>query len=340
MSEAAARMRRRTIVWLAGAAGVAVLMGGLSFLPPGKPATRAEVGALVLPDFAANAGKAQLVMVTTGEESYHLVHNADGWVLAEKGSYRVEPERIAELTRALSAIRYARPMTREGKKFDRIGLGDPAEGGTGALLEVGDGSGTNFAKLIVGYRDGTSYVRMPDDLQAWAVDGATLPPLQRGARWLDLDVVSVAADQIADVQVRPKGSPSYRLIPVDETGQQFNLAPPHASRSAVTSFAPTLAATALSRFAPIDVAPANTVATGAPAAQYIVRTHQGVAVIAQAWRSADRGWVTIGAATGEGATPEARAAAEAINARTTGWAFALTELDWGVFATPLAALVE
>jgi hypothetical protein len=315
-------------------------MGGLSFLPPGPSATRAEVGSLVLPDFAANAGKVQLVMVTTGEESYHLVHNPDGWVLSEKGSYPVEPERIAELTRALSAIRYARPMTRDDKKFDRIGLGDPTQGGTGALLEAGDGSGTSFARLIVGYRDGTSYVRMPDDLQAWAVDGAALPPLQRGARWLDLDVVSVAADQIVDVQVRPKGSTSYRLVPADSAGRQFNLAPPHASRNAVASFAPTLAATALSRFAPIDTARADSVAVGAPISQYTVRTRQGVAIIVQAWRSGDSGWVTIGAATGEGATPEARAGAEAINARAAGWAFQLTELDWGAFATPLAALVD
>lgn len=340
MSAAAAKARQRTVVWLAGVAGIAVLLGGLSFLPPGRPASRAEVGEEVLPGFATQSDKVQLVMVTTGEESYHLVHNADGWVLAEKGSYPVEPERIAELTRALSAIKYARPMTRDDKKFDRIGLGDPMKDGTGALLEVGDGSGTSFAKLIVGYRDGTSYVRMPDDLQAWAVDGATLPPLQRGARWLELDVVSVAAGQVADVQVRPKAGPAYRLIPADETGQQFNLAPPYASRRTMASFAPTIAATALSRFAPTDVAPANTVATGEPAGQYIVRTRQGVAIIVQAWRSGDRGWVTIGAATGEGATPETKADAEAINARAAGWAFGLTELDWGAFATPLAALVE
>lgn len=340
MSAAAANARRRMIVWLAGAAGIAMLMGGLSFLPPARPPLRAEVGEPVLPGFAANADKVQLIMVTTGEEAYHLVRNGDDWVLAEKGSYPVAPERIAELVRALSAMAYARPMTRDDKKFDRIGLGDPAAGGTGALLEVGDGSGTSFAKLLVGYRDGTSYVRMPDDLQAWAVAGATLPPLQRGARWLDLDVVGVAPAEIAEVQVRPRTGPSYRLVPSDETGGQFGLAPPHASRRAVTPFAPTLAATALSRFAPVDVARADTVASGAPESQYIVRTRQGVSVIVQSWRSDGRGWVTVGAATGEGATAEARAEAETINARANGWAFALTELDWGAFATPLAVLVE
>jgi hypothetical protein len=340
MSAAAGNARRRMIVWLAGAAGTAMLMGGLSFLPPARPPLRAEVGERVLPGFAANADKIQLVMVTTGEEAYHLVRNDDEWVLAEQGSYPVEPERIAELTRALSAITYARPMTRDDKKFDRIGLGDPATGGTGALLEVGDGSGTSFAKLLVGYRDGTSYLRMPADLQAWAVAGATLPPLQRGARWLDLDIVDVVPSEIADVQVRPRNGPSYRLVPSNATGQQFDLAPPYASRRAVAPFAPTLAATALSRFAPVDVARADTVMSGAPESQYIVRTRQGVSLIVQAWRSDDRCWVTVGAATGEGASAEARTEADAINARAAGWAFALSELDWGAFATPLAALVE
>ena len=340
MTNAAAAIRRRTVMWMAAAGVIAAVLAIASGLPPPPPGLRAEVGQAVLPGFGANAPKVGLVMVTTLEETYHLVRNPNGWVIAEKGAFPVDPERIAELTRALTAITYARPMTRDDKKFDRIGLGDPAKRGAGALLEVGDGNGNNFAKLIVGYRDGRSYVRTPDDLQAWAVDGATLPPLQRGARWADLAVVELAPEQILDVQVRPTGSPAYRLTPADASGQHFNLAPPHSSRRVLASFAPTLTASALSRFSPIDVAPASSIASGVPAAQYIARARTGVTLIVQAWRSHDRGWVTIGAATNETATKEAKADAAAINQRAAGWAFALTELDWGAFATPLSGLVE
>lgn len=325
---------------MGGAAFVAALLGGASFMPPKEEQQRAEVGRLVLPDFAGAAGKIGLVMVTTSEESYHIVRNGDRWVLTEKGAYPVAAERIAQLSRVLSDMKFDRPMTREDRKFDRIGLGDPLEGGTGALLEVSDGSGEIFAKLIVGYRDGRTYVRQPDDLQAWAVAGGDMPPLQRGARWLDLDVVSVSADQIADVQVRPAQGPGYRLLPADASGQQFVLAPPYANRPVLAAYAPTMAAQALTRFMPTDVAPANTIAAGAPAAQYTVRTKSGLAVIAQGWRSNQRGWVTIGVAAAENASPEAVAQAQVINARASGWAFALTELDWGTLTTPLAALVE
>ena len=34
------------------------------------------------------------------------------------------------------------------------------------------------------------------------------------------------------------------------------------------------------------------------------------------------------------------AEAQAINARSAGWAFALSEIDWGTLTTPLSALVE
>jgi hypothetical protein len=344
MSGAAAASRRKTVMWMGGVALAAALLAAISFLPPKEEQQRAEVGRLVLPDFSANADKIGLIMVTTSEESYHIVRNGDPaspqWVLSEKGSYPVETDRIARLTSALSNIKFDRPMTREDKKFDRIGLGDPLLGGTGALVEVSDGRGEIFAKLIVGYREGRSYVREPDDLQAWAVAGGDMPPLHRAARWLDLEIISVGADQIADIQVRPAQGPGYRLVPADEAGQQFALAPPNANRRIVAAYAPTLTALALSRFSPVDVAPANTIAAGTPVAQYILRTKPGLAIIAQGWRSGERGWVTIGAAAAENAPAEAIAEAQAINARAAGWAFALSELDWGTLTTPLSVLVE
>jgi hypothetical protein len=60
----------------------------------------------------------------------------------------------------------------------------------------------------------------------------------------------------------------------------------------------------------------------------------------RSWRKDERGWVTVSAAVGEGAPAEAAALAGGINAKAAPWAFALTELDWGTFSTPLSAIVE
>lgn len=338
MTSASAAMRRRTLIILAAAAGVSALLGAASFIPPGEELPRSEVGQRVLPAFESKAGLVSQIMVTTGEETYHLVKNDDGWVMPEKGNYPVNPARIRELTDALSFMTYARPMTRDEKKFDRIGLGDPTAGGTGALLEVGDDSGANFVKLLAGYRDGRSYVRRPDDLQAWVVGNGVLPPLQRAMRWLDLDVAPLKSTDIAGVDIRPTQGPAYSLVANADGG--FSLAPPYDRRPLVAALAPMVAAEPLTRLSPVDVARAMDVAVGAPVAEHITRTKSGVFIVARSWKKNDRGWVTISAATTDAATPEAVAQAEAINTKAAPWAFALTELDWGGFSTPLAAIAD
>ena len=338
MSKVGARRRRRTLIILAGVAGMSALLGALSFLPPERDLPRSEVGQRVLPAYETKTGFVSLIMVTTKEESYHIVRNGDDWVLAEKGSYLVSPARIQDLNLALSAITYGEAMTRDERKFDRIGAGDPGTGGTGALLEVGDGKGNSFAKLIVGFREGRSYVRRPDDLQAWAVNGAVLPPLQRATRWLELDVVSLPAADIAEVEVRPAQGPAYRLMRHAEGG--FGLAPPHHQRPVVAALGPRMVAEAVARFAPVDVAPASEIAVGRPVAEHITRTREGVAIVVRSWRAKDAGWVTVSAATMEGAGEAALKLAADINARAAPWAFGLNELDWGAYSTPLNAIAE
>ncbi len=332
MMQNAAGASRRRVALGAGLAGIAsAALAAVSLMPAAPARQRSEVGALVAPGLEARSADLRLIMVTTSEEVYHLVREGEDWVLPEKGGYRVRPERIGEMVRALTSLRYARPMTRDERKFDRIGLGDPTQGGTGALVEAGNGQGDVFAKLIVGYRRGSSYVRDPDDLQGWAATGEEMPPLQRGARWLDLEVVELDPADIAEVRVRPAGSPGYVLNPADASGAQFKLAPPLDARPLAASFAPNLPALALSRLSPSDVAAEKEIVGAAAAGDHVTRTRQGLEITARAWLSDERGWLTLSAA-GNGS--------EAVNARTAGWAFALTETDWGSFVMPLAAIVD
>lgn len=338
MSEVGARQRKKTLIILGAVAGACAILGAATFIPAQEDLPRSEVGLRVLPAYESKTSLVSLIMVSTQEESYHLVRNGDQWVLAEKGSYPVSPARIQDLNLALASITYSRAMTRDDRKFDRIGLGDPGAGGTGALLEVGDGQGNSFAKLIAGFRDGRSYVRKPDDLQAWAVEGAVLPPLQRAAYWLDLDVVKVAAADIVEADVRPAEGPAYRVTRQPDGG--FGLAPPHHQRLVLAALGPKMVAEALSRLAPIDVAPAPEIGVGQPLAEHITRTATGVAIVVRSWRANDRGWVTVSAATAENATPEAQQMAADINARAAPWAFGLNELDWSAYSTPLGAITE
>lgn len=339
MSSARRAARRKTVMWLAGAAVVAAILAMLAMQPPQPPPVRAEAGELVLPAFAEHAKDVRLVMVTTAEESYHLALDSDGWVLPEKGRHPVRADRIADLIAALSTMTYAQPMTRDEKKFDRIGLGDPGAGGAGATVEIGNGRGDGFATLIIGYRDGRSYVRLPNDLQAWAVDTKDMPPLQRGAAWLDLDIAKIAPGDIAEVLVRPVGGLAYGLVPADATGQRFEIAPPFNGRPMVAAFAASPPALAMTRFLPIDVTAATAVQEGRPMGEHTTRMKSGWEISTRLWRTATGGWAVIVASAGPAASQEAKKAAETANAKARGWAFRLTDNDFETMLTPLGAMV-
>ena len=340
MSGGAGHARRRTLAWMAGAAVLAVGLAAAALTPPPAPKARKEVGALVAPAFAARAGEVASITVTTVEETYHIVHGPDGWVEPERGNYKVASGRIDELVHAISGMRFAAPMTRDDKKFDRIGLGDPKQGGTGALVEIAGPNRDTLLKILVGFRDGRSYVREPDDLQAWAVKADGMPPLQRGARWLDLEVVALPAGSIREVEVRLVGRPAYRLTPKDPEGAQFSVAPPFDQRRPVAAFAATLPGQALRHFSPTDVAPLATLKDAKPVADHVTRIANGLEVTVHASKLGDRGWASVSARVEPAASAEAAAQAAQINARAAGWGFALGANDWSAFATPLEALVE
>ncbi len=293
MSAVAARARQRVLLAMGGAALLAVALAAIALAPPSAPPVRKEVGQPVAPNFAAKADAATVIKVTTSEESYSLVRGASGWSEPEKGGYPVAASRIVQLTHAISGMTFAAPMTRDDKKFDRIGLGDPNRGGTGALLEIDDASGAVLFKRLVGYRDGRSYVREPDDLQAWAVTADNMPPLQRGARWLDLDIVDIAADAIAGVDVKPVGRAAYRLTPQDASGARFALAPPYDKRPLAASFAPSLPGQALTHFLPLDVARADSLRDPRLVADHVTQTISGLVVTVHAFKVGDQGWVTL-----------------------------------------------
>ncbi|MBI1359742.1 MAG: DUF4340 domain-containing protein [Alphaproteobacteria bacterium] len=340
MSAVAAQARRRVLLGMGGAALVSVVLAAIALAPPSAPPVRREVGQLVAPDFAAKADAASVIKVSTSEESYSLVRGPAGWSEPEKGGYPVATSRIVQLTHAISGMTFAAPMTRDDKKFDRIGLGDPKRGGTGALVEIDDASGAVLFRRLVGYRDGRSYIREPDDLQAWAVNADDMPPLQRGARWLDLDIVEVDPKAIAEVEVRLAGRPAYRVTPDDASGARFSLAPPYDRRPLAANFAPTLPGQALTHFLPLDVARAGSLREPRLVADHVTRTRSGLVVTVHALKVGDQGWVTLSASAARDAAAGVAAEAEALSRRADGWAFALGANDWSAYATPIEAIIE
>lgn len=328
----------RRLSILGAAALVALIAAGLSLRDTATPGQRGEIGARVQPGFADHIADLGLIMVTTSEETYHLVRNPDGWVLTEKGDYPVDDERIVQLADAVDSMTFDQAMTRDERKFDLIGVGDPLAGGTGALLELGDGRGEVFAKMIVGYRFGRTYVRAPDDLQAWAVEVEDMPPLQRATAWLDLDPVKITRDEILEVSVQALVGAAYTLRAIDAEGEAFRLTPPNDDLRVLVPFSLSMVGTALASLDPADVAPSGARRGASLGGVHTTQLRDGTVIEATAWRMPDRGWITLAARAANDATAQARARAETINESAGGWSYAVTEAEWEAFTSPLALL--
>ena len=325
------RRRRNMIAGLGICAGVLALTLMLGAALEGGGGRRdARTGQPVLAGFQKAFSAIDRVIVTLPDDRYALERRADGgWGMADSGGYPVRAEALAALFDGLADMTYERARTADPDKFDRLGLGDPLSGGTGARIEILAGQ-NRIADLIAGRRRERTYVRLAGDERAWRVEG-DLPPLYARAGWLDLKVVSIAESEIASVAVTlaPDVSPSYEIAKAGDGASGFVVLAPEGGRL-TSRFAATGPGLALTRFAPLDVDRIDALDLSR-VGTHRTRLVDGRAVALFAFTDAlGRGWVTV-QFEGDGAA--------AANQRTNGWAFRLAPQDFAEVMTPRAAVI-
>lgn len=330
--------RRRVLMGLALAAGLLALVSLIG--NPASPAYQLteRTGQKVFPRLERQLSSAEVIRVHVSDVSYTLKRetpDSDTWVMIESGNYPVRPDRLQALAEGLSEMVWGDARTKDPEKLDRIGLGAPEDGGSGASLQILDDDNNTIAALITGRRGDKVYARFPDEDKSFRVEG-TLPPLYTREAWLDFNVVEMQPDAVAAVRITESNGRSLYLTRPPGTGPRaFQPAPPFERDRLISRLATTGPALALSRFAPIDVKPAASLETRR-IGRHITSTHDGLEIDVSAYREPDGFFVTLRAVeAGEGA---ARAAT--INQRAEGWAFKLTEFDWNDFTPAVRSIVR
>ncbi|MFN7056226.1 DUF4340 domain-containing protein [Hyphomonas sp.] len=327
--------QRRIRLMAALAGGLAVIALGAELLAR-PPAPRHELtGTPVIPGFAAIRSETRAIRVTVAGESYELTLGPAGWQLAEAAGYPIRADRLNTLVTGLEDLAWDGPRTRDPAKFNRIGLGDPREGGTGALIEVIGAEGDVKASLITGRREGRIYARRPGDDQAFRVTGE-LPPLYSADAWMDLDIISLNPDAISALRITDEtGASLYLIRRPGESDRAFRPAPPYQGLELTNRLVTTGPALALTRLQPIGVKPAGALRTQ-PVARHITETFDGLEVETLAWRERDGLYLTLRAVeAGQGANR-----ASAINTKARGWAFRIAEIDWADFTPRVSSMIR
>ncbi|KCZ98735.1 hypothetical protein HPO_09273 [Hyphomonas polymorpha PS728] len=334
----AGRSQQRTFrvrIMAALAGGLAVAAIASQFIGS-APAPRSDLqGQPVLPGFAQVRADAREIRVTLADESYTLFATPGGWRLSGTDGYPIRADRLNELAGGLETLVWDAPRTRDPAKMNAIGLGDPRDGGNGALVEVIGPDGEVEASLLTGRKDEHIYVRRPGEMQAYRVTG-TLPPLYSAQAWLDLDIIDLNGDAVAAVRLTDAtGASLYLQRTIGSSDRAFVPAPPYQDYQLVNRLVTTGPALALTRLQPVGVRPASALRTR-PVGTHITQTHDGLEVEVRPYREADGFFITLRAIeAGEGAH---RAAA--INERARGWAFQISQIDWMDFAPAIASIAQ
>ena len=336
MSNLRAGVRRRSILTLAGlAAALWGLIAVLGMTAPSTNGSHSAMGEPVLKGFAETRAEAQRIRFTMADDSYTLVRTAAGWVMEQSGNYPIRADRLADLASGLETLTFEQKRTHDPYKLDRIGLGDPAEGGTGVLIEVIGPDGTLTASLIAGRKAGRIYVRRPDDTQTYRAEG-DLPPFYNRRAWLDFNIIEIDPTAIRSVRLTDaQGRELYLRRDAGSDARAFRPAPPNQNDRLINRLGASSAALAITRLSALDVKPASAITTPR-IARHISETFDGLEIDLRAHIEPDGLWVTLRAVeAGEGARR-----AKAINHKAEGWAFRISDYDFQDFTPLVSELVE
>lgn len=338
MKQTRARKRKTTLIGLSALAAALFALSALNLSSDANYNSSPRTGHFVFPRLNQTIETAKIIRVRLGDSAYTLKRAQAGsndWVMIESGNYPVRPDRLSALAEGLIGLEWGAKRTTDPTKLKLLGLGDPANGGNGAYLEVVSQDDSILSALITGRREDRLYARRPDETNAFRVIG-NLPPLYTREAWLDLNIVDMAPDVIGAVRITDVRGDSLYLTRAPGTGSRaFRPAPPFESDQLISRLATSGPALALSRLAPIDVKPSAALET-ARIARHITSTHDGLEVDISAYREPDGFYITLRAVeAGEGARR-----AETINMKAEGWAFRLTEFDWNELTPPVSSIVR
>ena len=291
-------------------------------------------GQLAFPNLASKLPDAASLEVVHRGATLKLTRNGTAWGVADRNNYPAEPGKVRELTTALTELKLIEPRTANPDDYARLGVED-AQGkdATSTLVRVLDGKGAAIAEVTLGHRrngangagDGL-YVRRGGEAQAWLAEGQASAGAD-AMDWIDSAIADIGADKVASVTVARDGQ---TLSFTRKDGAMTLTAPadhPPLDKSKLEEVGRALDSLKLT-----DVQPAPP--PGQQIAQTAIVTADGMTVTATVNKNAADLWLQI-AAAGEG---KAKAAADALSAKTKGWAYKVGEWKEAAFAPTLDGL--
>jgi hypothetical protein len=310
------------------------------------------------------------VIVTSPEGTFTLTRAGDRWVATDRHDYPVAADRLRELVVQLADMKLIEAKTSRPERYARLEVEDVAEGASSRQIRLEDADGAVLAEAIIGKRrqrltgaePAGTYLRRPGEAQSWLASGG-IELDEQVQDWLEDEVVALEGADVRRLEVGPPSGESYAVVR-DTPDAELRLEGLAAGEKLKQDANLNQLVGALATVRLEDVRPEGEIDW--PDEQHTVRveTFDGVELRLELATLADQHWLRLDAAaleqpdvaqavpsegeTGEDAeaqtegeeakTPAQRV--EALQARTDGWVYQVSDFLFGRLTKPRADWVE
>ncbi|MFQ5995225.1 MAG: DUF4340 domain-containing protein [Acidiferrobacterales bacterium] len=166
-------------------------------------------GESLFPKLMADINDTVEVVGASKGNTFTLTRRDGRWVVKERSDYPADADRVQELLVGTAQLRRVEPKTRKPDLYAKLGVEDiDHEKSTSVKIALKNAAGATLAELIVGQSRWSKgdpsqreyYVRLPQDPQAWLVEGQ-IPEEKSPSKWLDDEVLGLDSARVREVSV-------------------------------------------------------------------------------------------------------------------------------------------
>jgi hypothetical protein len=282
----------------------------------------------MFPDLPHQAREVKRIHIVAKSGTFDVAFKPNkGWVITSRNDLPASFEQVNRTVVGMASLETLEPKTARADWLHYLDLGTPPKG-DGVLISLMNAKGETLAAVIAGKSEnigdqsgaGGLFVRKPDSTQTWLAK-SVFEPKSNVSDWYDKSLIDIDRKRIAETDVTPAGSPAFtvkRDRPKDAT---FKLQNVPAGREVAFPGVTDGVATAIVGLTFDDAKPAKSFDV-AKASRVVTRTFDGLTVTLQTMQQGEDYWTTVSAQADPG-KPAAAREAQAINAKTSGWAYKL-----------------
>lgn len=313
---------------------VAVLAASLAIFVTGNGFKAEKAGEVFLQGLSEHANDLQQIEFRFADDQpgFTIRRNDDAWFIDARAGYQADFDQLAVFVTALSDARIVERKTANPENYGRLGVGDPANGGSGIGVKL-RGDGFEHDVIIGKQAHGTyRYLRIAADETSYLVDQdldvATTPD-----EWLIDDIVDINADRIRQVTISHADEETIKLQKNSQEEANFALTDIPEGREPSYPAVGNSIAGALAGLTFDEVRKAS---EGEPSTTVEFETWDGLRIVISIAVNEGQPWLSFVAETdttehGEEDDSASVSEVDALNTRLGGWQYRVADYKQNLF---------